>query len=525
MVAFSLIALALFTGCSRPGGEDGPPPPPDLSSKRPKLTTNPIADLTVYSVVFSGSITDTGASRVTDQGFVVGLKPGPTVDTNLKKFSVPAGADGALRVTITNLISNSTFYVRSFATNAQGTGYGNEVQFTSTPEKVAPLDGSVLRSQKEVNDFGAHGYTTCVNNLEIRGSDITDLSPLKSLVILGGGLVIEGTSLTFLEGLDNLEVIGNVFFNPTEIKYNPRLLNLTGLNKVRVIYGDLQIVRNDALASLQGLNSVTKMVVSDMGIFECPRLQSFRGLEKLTYLDGDINIHRNNALTDVSALTSLESMTGIIRFVSNAGLVNLEGFDKLRELGTLQLEHNPSLTSVRGFRSLSRLDNLYADNNPLLADLSALQQLTTMGSITIQRSDAFTDLKALPTLQSLTGGITIKMNPNLASLAGLEKLQSAPHIEISYNPALQDLLGLNGLKTVTGDNYALSIAMNGGLKSLKGLESLQQVTGQLGIGGNRLLTDFCALKPFLLQNPNKQNVSITGNGLDTSPAQIIASCP
>ena len=92
----------------------------------PTLTTAAITLITGNSAGGGGNVTGTGGAEVTARGVCFGTNPAPTIaDT---KTSDGKGT-GAFVSAITGLKGNVTYYVRAFATNSAGTGYGPEVSF------------------------------------------------------------------------------------------------------------------------------------------------------------------------------------------------------------------------------------------------------------------------------------------------------------------------------------------------------------------------------------------------------------
>jgi len=87
--------------------------------------TTPASSVGITSAVVGGNVTDEGTTQVTARGFVYGTSAGSST------FTVNAGTGaGAFTASLTGLTTGTTYYARSFATNAQGTTYGTEVSFT-----------------------------------------------------------------------------------------------------------------------------------------------------------------------------------------------------------------------------------------------------------------------------------------------------------------------------------------------------------------------------------------------------------
>jgi hypothetical protein len=94
------------------------------------ISTLAPSSFTINSALVGGNITNDGNATVTERGICYATVAAPT--TNSSKVAVGSGP-GTYTTTITGLLSNTTYYVRAYAINSQGTAYGNEVSF-----KIAP---------------------------------------------------------------------------------------------------------------------------------------------------------------------------------------------------------------------------------------------------------------------------------------------------------------------------------------------------------------------------------------------------
>ena len=93
----------------------------------PVLSTNTISTISSTTAVSGGNITDIGGSNITVRGVVWSTNSNPTIAL-LTKTSDGNGA-GVFTSNVTGLTTNTTYFVRAYATNANGTAYGNEVVF------------------------------------------------------------------------------------------------------------------------------------------------------------------------------------------------------------------------------------------------------------------------------------------------------------------------------------------------------------------------------------------------------------
>ncbi len=93
----------------------------------PVLSTNTVSTISSTTAVSGGNITDIGGSNVTVRGVVWSTNSNPTIAL-LTKTTDGNGA-GVFTSNVTGLTTNTTYYLRAYATNANGTGYGNEQIF------------------------------------------------------------------------------------------------------------------------------------------------------------------------------------------------------------------------------------------------------------------------------------------------------------------------------------------------------------------------------------------------------------
>ena len=115
-------------------------------AKVPELFTTEISAITQTSVICGGFInsTDNKKLEITERGVCWSLQQNPTISDN--KTSEGSGS-GGFTSQITGLTPGFTYYVRAYATNSSGTGYGNIISFT-TMQEVKDFDGNVYNTIK-----------------------------------------------------------------------------------------------------------------------------------------------------------------------------------------------------------------------------------------------------------------------------------------------------------------------------------------------------------------------------------------
>jgi hypothetical protein len=92
----------------------------------PVLTTSPVTGITITSATGGGTITDEGSSTVVSLGICWSIDPEPTVQDF--KTSEMAGVTQFTSI-MKGLMGGTKYYVRAYASNDAGIGYGNEVTF------------------------------------------------------------------------------------------------------------------------------------------------------------------------------------------------------------------------------------------------------------------------------------------------------------------------------------------------------------------------------------------------------------
>ena len=109
-----------------------------LDQHIPILSTTEITGITQTTAKSGGNITDEGGATVTARGVCWSTSQDPTISDS--KTQDGAGA-GNFISSISGLEPNTMYYVRAYATNSKGTGYGNALSFT-TLEEVTDADGN-----------------------------------------------------------------------------------------------------------------------------------------------------------------------------------------------------------------------------------------------------------------------------------------------------------------------------------------------------------------------------------------------
>ena len=101
----------------------------------PVVTTTSVTAITGTSAVSGGNITDEGSSTVTSRGVCWSTGTTPTIADS--KTTDGAGV-GSFSSNLTVLNGATNYYVRAYAVNSVGTGYGMAVSFTTLGQSPTP---------------------------------------------------------------------------------------------------------------------------------------------------------------------------------------------------------------------------------------------------------------------------------------------------------------------------------------------------------------------------------------------------
>ena len=152
LVVWLLMAVALsFSSCEKE--ED----------TIPRVVTEEVTDIQETYACFRGEVKSNGGHSILETGFCYGKNPEPTLVDSVLRDKI----SGNLGVSCNRLEDGTDYYVRAFATNALGTGYGNTLTF-STPASPLP------KLTVELKVLDARTATCVVNVTSDGGSEVAE---------------------------------------------------------------------------------------------------------------------------------------------------------------------------------------------------------------------------------------------------------------------------------------------------------------------------------------------------------------
>ena len=185
----SIISYRRYLGMSvRPVIGSASVEPEQPAAQYATVTTSEVTEITSGSAICGGNVTADGGAEVTARGICWSTSSNPTIEDN--KTEDGSGM-GSFTSQIPNLVPNTQYYVRAYATNVAGTSYGDELSFTTLEEQpgdsnsheYVDLGLSVkwatcnvgATTPEEYGDYFAWGETTTKETYDSKIAQHTDL--------------------------------------------------------------------------------------------------------------------------------------------------------------------------------------------------------------------------------------------------------------------------------------------------------------------------------------------------------------
>jgi uncharacterized protein (TIGR02145 family) len=152
----------------------------------PTVVTSGSFNITSSSSIIGGEVLNDGGSAVLARGVCYSIVPNPTIANN---HTNDGNGIGIFYSSVTPLLSNTIYYIRSYATNQIGTSYGNEITITTA--------------------LGSGNLPTI--------STVTPSSPTYQTILTGGDITSDGGSVVTTRGvcwaIGTTPTINNSFTN------------------------------------------------------------------------------------------------------------------------------------------------------------------------------------------------------------------------------------------------------------------------------------------------------------------------
>lgn len=202
---WAVIALCLLTIASCKKKDDTQP----NSDSVPSLNTIAAKEITDKSAKVGGTVSNTGGSAVTERGICWSTLPGPNINNDVIKSGA---GDGSFEVTIEGLAKGTKYYIRAYAKNSAGVGYGNELEFTTSSLESIQVNGYTLYIHPSSSGnvtWGKDNETTGATSLDDGRANTNIISQLSGnyAAKICNDLVSEGFSDWYLPARNEMEAI------------------------------------------------------------------------------------------------------------------------------------------------------------------------------------------------------------------------------------------------------------------------------------------------------------------------------
>jgi hypothetical protein len=256
IIITTIVLLVAFSSCKK----DSDSITGNEKEKNPSVSTDKVSNITTDSATIQGTILSNGiilkkTGKLLTSGFTWSEKPNPMVKNDHKTSKGPLL--GKYSSTISGLKPSTKYFVRAYASNDAGTGYGDDISFTTlTPTKtytdnfdrpdVGPVDESVTP-----NPIG--DWTILQNNFSIDGHRLSGHGTGGGFIIYsspGTDYLQAGNGHSFTFGVDVSFSAGNF----AGLVFNAQEPDGKNLYVLRFNEGGMQILKGDNfLLSLSGI--------------------------------------------------------------------------------------------------------------------------------------------------------------------------------------------------------------------------------------------------------------------------------
>lgn len=198
-----LLSLLVVSACKNDDSTTQP------SANVPTLSTLSITDITDKSAKVAANISSDGGSAITERGICYSTLPNPNINNSTEKFGIGVGS---ISITLLGLDKGTKYYVRAYAKNDAGVGYGNELDFTTSNLESVQVNGYTLYihpSNSGTIAWGKNNETTGATNQNDGKANTDKISLLSGnyAAKVCNNLVSEGFNDWYLPAKTEMEAI------------------------------------------------------------------------------------------------------------------------------------------------------------------------------------------------------------------------------------------------------------------------------------------------------------------------------
>ncbi len=165
----------------------------------PSVATTTVSEITQETASSGGNVTDDGGEEVTARGVCWSTTQNPTTGSNI---TTDGSGTGIYTSNLTGLTAGTEYYVRAYATNSEGTAYGNQVFFTTLPINLPTLTTDPVTSITQTTAVSGGNITddggAAVTARGVCWSTSTDPTTADNTTTDGSGTGVFTSNLTGL---------------------------------------------------------------------------------------------------------------------------------------------------------------------------------------------------------------------------------------------------------------------------------------------------------------------------------------
>ena len=160
---------------------------PAVTVELPTVATTAVSDIAQVTATGGGNVSDDGGADVTARGICWSTSHNPTVSGS---HTTDGTGTGTFTSALTGLTPNTTYYVRAYATNSEGTAYGSEVSFTT-------LQAGLVGDADNDGEIAINDVSVLLNHI-MGGTTLTGQALLNADVDGDGEIAINDVSMLLL---------------------------------------------------------------------------------------------------------------------------------------------------------------------------------------------------------------------------------------------------------------------------------------------------------------------------------------
>ncbi len=174
-----------------------------------KNDTLPIIHTTIISDLFQtfassgGNIEYSGGDDIVSRGIVWSIQQNPTLENN-DGFTIDGTGSGEFTSFLSELLPETTYYVRSYATNSVGTQYGEQLDFISAIVASPTITTSEIVDLTH-NSATSGGFVIVVDDLNVIARGLVWSTQPNPDILVNEGITVEnigtGNFVSLLDGL------------------------------------------------------------------------------------------------------------------------------------------------------------------------------------------------------------------------------------------------------------------------------------------------------------------------------------